>query len=187
MSADLDRCPWCGDDPIYVAYHDDEWGKPLRDEHRLFELLLLEGAQAGLSWITVLKKRPAYRELYDGFDAQKMARWTDRRIEKLLTEPGIIRNRLKVESARRNARAYLDLVERKGSFADWLWDFVDGEPIVNEFKTMAEVPAETDLSRTISKELKRAGMNFVGPTILYAYMQSAGLVDDHLVSCYLRN
>ncbi len=178
------RCPWCGTDPIYVAYHDDEWGRPLRDERRLFEMLILEGAQAGLAWITILKKRDNYRRAFAGFDAQQVARFGAADQERLLQDPGIVRNRLKIAAAIDNARAYLRLQDECGPFGEWLWSFVDGEPIVNRPRSMAQVPTRTDLSDAISKELKRRGFRFVGSTILYAYMQSVGLVDDHLADCW---
>jgi DNA-3-methyladenine glycosylase I len=178
------RCTWCGTDPLYVAYHDEEWGVPVRDDRKLFEFLVLEGAQAGLAWITILRKRENYRKAYDDFDPGKIARWRQARIEKLLRDPGIVRNRLKVEGAKRNARAYLDLVEETGSFSDWLWDFVGGQPKVNRFRSLKEIPAETEEARAMSKALKKRGFTFVGPTICYAFMQATGLVNDHVVDCY---
>lgn len=178
------RCPWPGADPLYVRYHDEEWGVPLRDDRKLFELLLLEGAQAGLSWLTILRKRENYRAAFDSFDPEKMARYGEDRFALLLGNEGIIRNRLKVRGFSTNARAYLDLVEREGSFSSWLWSFVDGRPIVNSWRSMSEVPAETELSKRIGKELKKRGFTFVGSTIVYAYLQSAGLVNDHLVGCF---
>ncbi|MYM63513.1 DNA-3-methyladenine glycosylase I [Pseudomaricurvus sp. HS19] len=176
-------CPWCLGDPLYRQYHDQEWGVPCRDDHKLFEFLLLEGAQAGLAWITILRKRENYRRAFDQFDAAKIARYSDKRVAKLLADPGIVRNRLKVASAIRNARAYLDIRERHGSFADYLWQFVDGEPVINHFTTMKQVPASTPLSDLMSKCLKKDGFNFVGSTICYAFMQATGMVNDHLVSC----
>ncbi|MDA8019946.1 MAG: DNA-3-methyladenine glycosylase I [Thermoanaerobaculia bacterium] len=178
------RCPWCGDDPLYRAYHDEEWGVPLRDDARLFELLILEGAQAGLSWITILRKRDNYRRLFDGFDAEKIASYDDAKIEALLRDPGIVRNRLKVESTVSNARAYLALRSEGESFADFLWSFVGGVPRVNAFQVLEDVPAETSESKAMSKALKKRGFRFVGPTICYAFMQAAGLVNDHLVDCF---
>ena len=178
------RCDWCGTDPLYVEYHDTEWGVPLYDDQTLFEFLVLEGAQAGLAWITVLRKREGYRAVFDGFDAQKIARYSDRKLDKLLTDERIIRNRLKVYSARQNARAFLAVQEEWGSFSDYMWNFVDGKPIQNRFKSMAELPASTPLSDTISKDLKKRGFNFVGSTIVYAHMQATGMVNDHLVSCF---
>lgn len=178
------RCAWCGEDPLYQAYHDEEWGTPLRDDAKLFELLNLEGAQAGLSWITILRKRDNYRRLFDGFDAETVARYDDTKIEALLQDPGIVRNRLKVESTVSNAQAYLALHEGGESFAGFLWSFVGGEPIVNCFRSLKEVPAETLASKAMSKALKKRGFRFVGPTICYAFMQSAGLVNDHVVDCF---
>jgi DNA-3-methyladenine glycosylase I len=179
----MPRCDWCGDDPLYVQYHDAEWGVPLHDEQRMFEFIVLEGAQAGLSWITVLRKREAYREALCGFDVQRVAALTDVDIERLLTNPGIIRNRMKLNSARRNARATLDLYDGGLSLVSHLWSFVDGEPLQNHWSSMSEVPAETTLSQTISRDLKQRGFNFVGPTIVYALMQATGLVNDHLIDC----
>jgi DNA-3-methyladenine glycosylase I len=178
------RCDWCGDDPLYVAYHDEEWGRPLRDDRALFELLILEGAQAGLSWRTVLHKREGYRKAYRGFDPARIARFGAKDRERLLADAGIVRNRAKVDASIGNARAYLDLVEREGSFAEWIWAFVDGTPIVNRPKRLADVPASTEISDRMSKQLKREGFKFVGTTICYAFMQAAGLVDDHLRDCF---
>ncbi len=178
------RCTWCGEDPLYVSYHDDEWGVPVRDDTTLFEFIILEGAQAGLSWITVLKKREAYRQAFDGFDAQKVARYSDKKLDKLLLNPGIIRNRLKVYGARKNARAFLEVQAKKGSFAEYIWDFVDGAPIQNRWKSMADVPATTPVSDALSKDMKRRGFTFVGSTIMYAHMQATGMVNDHTVDCF---
>jgi DNA-3-methyladenine glycosylase I len=178
------RCDWCGTDELYVDYHDTEWGVPVFDDRTLFEFLVLEGAQAGLAWITVLRKREGYRALFDGFDPEKVARYTDRKLDKLLTDPRIIRNKLKVASARQNARAFLAVQEAEGSFSDYMWQFVDGKPIQNRFKTMSDIPASTPLSDTISKDLKRRGFNFVGSTIIYAHMQATGMVNDHLTGCF---
>jgi len=180
----IQRCDWCGDDPLYQHYHDHEWGLPTYDDPTLFEFLLLEGAQAGLSWITILRKRENYHAAFDQFDPQKIARYTPRKIESLLQNPGIVRNRLKVASAVRNAQAYLNILERHDSFSDYIWQFVDGEPIQNKWKTMKQVPASTQESDAMSKALKKEGFNFVGSTICYAYMQSMGMVNDHLTSCY---
>lgn len=182
--ADRQRCPWCGNDPLYQAYHDEEWGVPLHDDRALFEFLILEGAQAGLSWLTILKKRAHYRKVFDGFDPQKVARYDQRKIDRLLADPGIVRNRLKVAAAVSNARAFLELVEEQGSFDRWLWDFVDGEPVVNRFRRLDQVPTETATSRALSRELKKRGFRFVGPTIIYAFMQATGMVNDHLVGCF---
>jgi DNA-3-methyladenine glycosylase I len=181
------RCPWCEGDAVYTRYHDKEWGVPLRSSKKLFEFLILDGAQAGLSWITILKRRDAYRKAFDNFDAEKMARYGARDVKRLLGGPpgeGIIRNKLKVESAIKNAQHYLEFAESGMSFSKWLWDFVDGEPIVNKFKTMGDVPSSTPLSEKISKELKNRVFSFVGPVIIYAVMQAAGLVNDHLTSCF---
>ena len=178
------RCSWCGDDPLYVKYHDEEWGVPVRDEQTLFEFLLLEGAQAGLSWITVLRKREGYRALFDGFNAQKIARFSDRKLDKLLEDPRIIRNRLKVYGARKNARAFLEVQDQLGSFADYIWGFVDGRPLQNTRKSMKEVPATTALSDALSKDMKKRGFTFVGSTIMYAHMQATGMVNDHTVDCF---
>ncbi len=178
------RCPWCHGDEDYTRYHDREWGKPLHNNQKLFELLILEGAQAGLSWITILKRREQYRQAFDHFDAEKIACYTDNDIERLMQNPGIIRNRRKIISTMGNAKAYLKMMEGKQSFSRWLWDWVDGEPIINHFSSMNEVPAFTELSENISKDLKKRGFSFVGPTIMYAYLQSAGLVNDHLIDCF---
>ena len=178
------RCTWCGTDPLYMQYHDEEWGVPVWDDQTLFEFLVLEGAQAGLSWITILRKREAYRKLFSNFDAQKVARFTDKRLEKLLLDASIIRNRLKVFAARKNARAFLDVQAEKGSFADYIWDFVDGEPIQNKWKSMAEVPATTAVSDALSKDMKKRGFTFVGSTIMYAHMQATGMVNDHTTDCF---
>jgi DNA-3-methyladenine glycosylase I len=177
------RCGWCGSDPLYVAYHDEEWGVPVVDDRVLFEFLVLEGAQAGLSWLTILRKREGYRRAFAGFDPAKVARFDRKRIEKLLADPGIVRNRLKVESAVSNAAAFLAVQEAHGSFAAYIWDFVDRRPIQNNWRALAELPAKTPLAEAISKDLKRRGFRFVGPTIVYAHMQATGMVNDHLVSC----
>ncbi|MBQ0753916.1 MAG: DNA-3-methyladenine glycosylase I [Gammaproteobacteria bacterium] len=181
---DIERCPWCGDDPLYQDYHDNVWGVPVHDDQTLFEFLTLEGAQAGLSWITVLRKRENYRAAFDGFDPAKIARYSEKRQEKLLQNPGIIRNRLKVSSTVTNAQAFLAVQAEYGTFNDYIWAFVEGQPIVNRFKTMADVPASTPLAETISKDLKKRGFRFVGPTIVYAHMQATGMVNDHLLGCH---
>jgi DNA-3-methyladenine glycosylase I len=179
------RCGWVPDsDSLYVAYHDEEWGVPVRDERGLFELLTLEGAQAGLSWSTILRKREGYRRAFAGFDAEAVARFGPAEIERLLADPGIVRNRLKVESTIANARAILELRERGESLPELIWSVVDGEPRRNAWQTLAEVPAETDESRALARELKRRGFRFVGPTTCYALMQAGGLVDDHVTSCF---
>ena len=178
------RCPWAGSDPLYLRYHDEEWGVPVHDDRHFFEMLVLEGAQAGLAWITVLHKREGYRDAFDGFDPAVVAGYDDRRIAALLANPAIIRNRLKIESAVGNARAFLRVQAEHGSFDRYVWRFVDGRPRVNRWRTMAEVPAETPESRALSRDLKRRGFRFVGPTICYAFMQATGLVNDHLVDCF---
>lgn len=178
------RCTWCGTDPLYVDYHDTEWGVPTLDDESLFEMLVLEGAQAGLAWITVLRKREGYRELFDGFDANRIARYTDRKLEKLLLDPRIIRNRLKVFGTRQNARAFLAVQEEVGSFSDYIWGFVDHAPTQNKRRTLKDVPATTDVSDRLSKDLKKRGFTFVGSTIMYAHMQSTGMVNDHTTDCF---
>jgi DNA-3-methyladenine glycosylase I len=180
----LNRCAWCGDDPLYVAYHDQEWGKPVFDDRTLFEFLVLEGAQAGLSWSTILKKREGYRAAFAGFDPTVVAGYGDNEVATLLEDPGIVRNRLKVASAVTNARAFLAVQGEYGSFADYIWSFVDGSPIQNAWRTLAEVPATTPVAEAISKDLKQRGFRFVGPTIVYAHMQATGMVNDHLVDCF---
>ncbi|MHC4513387.1 MAG: DNA-3-methyladenine glycosylase I [Planctomycetota bacterium] len=178
------RCAWCGDDPLYVAYHDEEWGVPVHDDRMLFELLTLEGAQAGLSWITILRKRAHYRKAFAGFDPQKVARFDKRKRERLLADPGIVRNRLKIESTVDNAKAFLKVQAEFGAFDSYIWQFVGGEPRRNRFKTLADLPATTPASDAMSKDLKRRGFRFVGSTICYAFMQAAGMVNDHVVSCF---
>ena len=181
---DLPRCAWCGADPVYRAYHDEEWGVPLHDERALFEFLVLEGAQAGLSWLTILKKRAGYRRAFDQFDAGRIARYTEADVARLLADPGIVRNRLKIEAAIANARATLRLREECGGLDAYFWRFVDGRPVVNAWRGIGEVPARTALSDTISKDLKRRGFKFVGSTIVYAHMQATGMVNDHTVDCF---
>lgn len=177
------RCDWARD-PLEVDYHDVEWGVPVRDDRKLFEFLVLEGAQAGLSWLTVLRKREGYRKAFADFDPEKVARFTPAREARLLQDPGIIRNRLKVAAAVTNARSFLRVQEEFGSFSDYIWRFVDGTPVVNRFKSIREVPARTPLSDVISKDLKSRGFKFVGSTIVYAHMQATGMVNDHLVGCF---
>ncbi|HEY1092978.1 MAG TPA: DNA-3-methyladenine glycosylase I [Rhodocyclaceae bacterium] len=177
------RCSWCGDDPLYVAYHDEEWGKPCHDERMLFELLILEGAQAGLSWITVLRKRESYRQAFDNFDVEKIARYTDRDVERLMNDPGIVRNRLKINATITNARAYLKLREEFGGLDAYLWRFVGGKPLQPKRRGMGEVPAKTDVSDALSKDLGKRGFKFVGSTICYAYMQAIGMINDHIATC----
>ena len=180
----MKRCAWAGDDPLYVAYHDTEWGVPARDDDRLFEFLILEGAQAGLSWITVLRKRENYRRAFDGFDPEKIARYGKSKIARLMRDAGIVRNRLKIEGAIANARAFLDVRDEFGSFARYMWDFVDGRPIQNRWKSLKQIPATTRKSDAMSRDMKARGFKFVGSTICYAHMQACGMVNDHLVYCF---
>lgn len=179
----MTRCGWVSQEPIYITYHDEEWGVPNGDSRALFEKIILEGFQAGLSWITILRKRDHFRRVFDNFDARKIARYGPKKQAALLADPGIVRNRLKVEAAIANARAYLNLSEKE-SFAEFLWGFVDGKPIQNRFEALSDIPPETPLSRTISKAMKSRGFRFVGPTTVYAMMQAVGMVNDHLVSCH---
>jgi DNA-3-methyladenine glycosylase I len=182
---DRTRCAWAPlTDPAYLAYHDEEWGVPVHDDRHLFEMLTLEGAQAGLSWATILKKRHGYTRLFAGFDPEAVARFDAADVERLLQDPNIVRNRLKVESTVANARAVLDVQGEHGSLDAYLWGFVEGEPIQNAWRELGELPAETDVSRRMSKELKKRGFRFVGPTVCYAFMQAAGLVNDHVVDCF---
>ena len=180
----IQRCAWAGDDLLYQAYHDKEWGRPVYDEHALFEFLILEGAQAGLSWITILRKREAYRIAFDHFDPVKVAAYDETRINALLNNPGIVRNRLKVNAAVKNARAFLQVQQVYGSFSDYIWGFVDGKPIQNSWQSLEQVPASTALSDAFSKDLKKRGFSFVGSTIMYAYMQAVGMVNDHTTNCF---
>jgi DNA-3-methyladenine glycosylase I len=183
--ADLrSRCGWCGVDPLYVRYHDREWGVPVKNDRKLFEFLVLEGAQAGLSWITILRKRDAYRRAFERFDPEVVARYDARAVRRLLADPGIVRNRMKLESAVKNARAFLEVQEEFGSFSKYQWRFVDGEPIVGRFRTLKEIPPRTRVSDAFSKDLKQRGFSFVGSTIVYAHMQAVGMVNDHLVGCF---
>ena len=177
------RCPWPGDDPFYIAYHDEEWGVPEYDDRALFEKLILDGFQAGLSWITILRKREAFREAFDGFQPEKIARYTPKRVEKLLGNAGIIRHRGKIEATISNAQAWLEIMERDVGFSEFLWSFVDGKPQVNHFKRISDVPAQTEMSVAMSKALKKEGFRFCGPTIVYAFAQAVGIVNDHLVTC----
>lgn len=181
---DVTRCPWCLGHDLYVAYHDEEWGVPSHDERHLFEMLLLEGQQAGLSWLTILKKREAYRAAFAGFDPEAIARFDGSDIDRLLADPGIVRNRAKVQAAVGNARSFVALREEVGSVSEWLWDFVGGAPLVNRPRFLDDVPAETHVSRRLSQALKQRGFRFVGPTICYAFMQAVGMVDDHLAGCF---
>jgi len=179
----MKRCTWPTNE-LSIAYHDEEWGKPLHDDQRLFEFLILEGAQAGLSWDTILRKRENYRDAFDGFDVNKIARYTDKKQEKLLLNEGIIRNRLKIASAVSNAKAFLIVQKEFGSFDKYIWSFVGGKPIVNKLKDSSQIVPRTEISDAICKDLKKRGFNFVGSTIMYAFMQATGMVNDHLVSCF---
>lgn len=181
------RCPWCGDDPLYVKYHDEEWGRPCHDERMLFELLILEGAQAGLSWLTVLRKRETYRAAFHNFDVRNIARYTEKDVERLMADPGIVRNRLKIEATINNAQAYLALCKAFGSLDAYLWAYVNGTPLRPGYRSTKQVPASTPLSDTISKDLKKRGFKFVGSTIIYAYMQAIGMTNDHIASCRLHS
>ena len=181
------RCKWAGTDPIYIAYHDTEWGVPLHEDRKLFEFLVLDGAQAGLSWITILKKRQNYRQAFDHFDPQKIARYDSRKVDQLLSNPGIIRNKLKIEAAVLNARAFLSIQNEFGSFDAYIWQFVGGRTLKNRWKTLSEVPAYSDESKAMSNDLKKRGFKFVGPTICYAFMQAAGMVNDHIMDCFRYN
>ena len=180
----LVRCAWPGEDPLYVAYHDEEWGVPEFDDRALYEKLMLDGFQAGLSWITILRKRDNFRRAFDGFDPAVIARYDAEKTDALMQDAGIVRNRAKIEGAVKSARAYLDLMEQGPGFSRFLWDFLDGKPQVNRFDARGKVPAETPLSRTISKELSARGFKFCGPTIVYAFMQATGMVNDHVVTCH---
>ncbi len=181
------RCAWPGKDPLYLTYHDEEWGVPVYDETKLFEFLLLETFQAGLSWITILRKRENFRKAFDDFDYKKIANYSEEKIASLLQDAGIIRNKLKVRSAVTNAQAFIEIQKEFGSFKKYIWAFVDGKPIQNTFKSMSEMPANTPLSDTISKDLKKRGFKFVGSTVVYAHMQATGMVNDHLESCFRYN
>jgi DNA-3-methyladenine glycosylase I len=180
----MNRCPWAKGDPLYIAYHDQEWGVPVYNDSHLFEMLILEGMQAGLSWLIVLRKRENFREAFEQFNAEKMARYTDKKISKLLTNSGIIRNQKKIQAAIQNAKAFLSIREQQGEFARYIWQFVDGVPKQNIWKTTNDVPATSKESDLMSKDLKKQGFLFVGTTICYAYMQAVGMVNDHLVACY---
>jgi DNA-3-methyladenine glycosylase I len=178
------RCPWPGDDPLYISYHDKEWGVPVHSDKKLFEFLLLEGFQAGLSWRTILVKRPNFRKVFDNFDYKKIAEYDKKKLDSLLKDEGIIRNRLKIESAVKNARAFIEIRNEFGSFNKYIWGFVDNQPVINSFTSLKELPARTELSDIISKDLKKRGFNFVGSTIIYAHLQATGVVNDHLISCF---
>jgi DNA-3-methyladenine glycosylase I len=181
------RCAWCGDDPLYVKYHDEEWGVPIYDDQLLFAKLILDGAQAGLSWITILRKRENYWQAFDNFDPEKIALYDEVKFEELMNNAGIVRNRQKIQAAIRNAKGYLAIQEEVGSFSDYLWGFVGGRPIQNSWTTMGEIPAKTAESEAMSKALKKRGFNFVGPTICYAFMQAVGMVNDHVMDCFRYN
>jgi len=183
-SGTLARCPWPKQDPLYLAYHDEEWGVPEYDDRALYEKLVLDGFQAGLAWITILRKRENFRKAFDGFAPEKIARYPKRKIERLMQDAGIVRNRAKIEGAVTSARAYLEIMESGPGLSNLLWDYLDGRPKQNKFRSMGQVPAETELSRRISKDLASRGFKFVGPTIVYAFMQAVGMVNDHLVGCY---
>jgi DNA-3-methyladenine glycosylase I len=178
------RCAWSGSDPIYLDYHDQDWGVPARDDRKQFEFLVLESAQAGLSWLTILKRRAGYQRLYAGFDAEQVARFDETRVRTMLQDQGIIRNRKKIESSINNARLFLEISDKYGLFSNYLWGFVDGKQVVNHFKSQSEMPANTPLSDSISKDLKQKGFKFLGSTIIYAHLQATGLVNDHLESCF---
>lgn len=180
----LHRCGWVTSDPLYIHYHDTEWGVPLHDDAKLFEFLVLEGMQAGLSWLTILRKRENFRRAFQGFDPARVARYNERSIARLMQDAGIIRNRQKIEAAIQNARAFLRVQEEFGSFDRYMWGFVNGEPIVNRWETLAQIPAKTPLSETMSKDLIKRGFRFVGPTIIYAHLQATGVAQDHLISCF---
>lgn len=181
---ELKRCGWVTRDPLYISYHDEEWGVPVRDDRTLFEFLILEGAQAGLSWITILKKRENYRKAFAGFDPHKVARFTEKKILRLLEDPGIVRNQAKVRASVSNARLFLDVVEEYGSFYDYSMNFVGGRPLINRYRTLKDVPATTPESDAFAKDLKRRGFKFVGSTVIYAHMQAAGMVNDHVTGCF---
>jgi DNA-3-methyladenine glycosylase I len=184
MSRPPTRCPWCGTDPGYVAYHDDEWGVPVHEERQLFEFLILETFQAGLSWLTILRKRDNFRRAFARFDPSRVARFTDADIARLMDDAGIVRNRAKIEAAVVNARAFLDVQDREGGFDPYIWGFTGGRPVINRWRRMDQVPAVTPLAETISRDLKSRGFKFVGPTVIYAHMQATGMVNDHLTGCY---
>jgi DNA-3-methyladenine glycosylase I len=186
MVDDKMRCGWASGDPLNVAYHDEEWGTPLRDDRALYEMLMLEGFQAGLSWITILRKRENFRRAFDGFEPEKIAAYDDRKVAALMADAGIVRNRAKIEGAIGSAKRYLEIMEEPGGFRDYVWQFTGGKPIVNQWRSLSEIPAETPEARAMSKALKARGFKFVGPTICYALMQATGMVDDHLADCAFR-
>ena len=178
------RCKWCGNDPLYIDYHDNQWGVPVHDDRLLFEFLILEGAQAGLSWLTILKKRDNFRKAFDNFDYNKIANYTEEDVKRLLENSGIIRNQLKIRSAIKNAKGFMRIQEEFGSFDKYIWGYVNGKTIQNQWKSMDEIPAKTEIAEKMSKDLKKRGFNFVGPTICYAFMQAVGLVNDHTTDCF---
>ncbi len=180
----MKRCEWCGDDPLYVDYHDNEWGIPQHDDQKLFEMLILEGAQAGLSWITILRKRENYRVAFEGFDPELIACYDEAKFEELMNNAGLVRNRLKIQATITNAQAYLNILEAYDSFDSYIWQFVDGQPIINQWGTLSELPTDTAESKLMSKTLKNAGFKFVGSTICYAFMQATGMVNDHTMDCF---
>lgn len=182
----MERCNWVTTDPLYIKYHDEEWGKPVYDDETIFEFLVLESFQAGLSWITILKKRENFREAFDHFNYQKIATYTDEKIEELMNNAGIVRNRLKILATINNAQRFMEVQQEFGSFSKYIWSFVNGKPMVNTFKTIQEVPATTDISDALAKDLKKRGFKFLGSTVMYAHMQATGMVNDHIVSCVCR-
>ncbi|MEO6907051.1 MAG: DNA-3-methyladenine glycosylase I [Abditibacteriaceae bacterium] len=184
MKKDVSRCGWCGDDSLYVRYHDEDWGVPVHDDQQLLEKLILDGAQAGLSWITILRKRENYRDAFDGFDPEKIARYDERKIEELMSNAGIVRNRLKINAAITNSKKFLELQKESGSFDQYLWQFVGGRTIDNKIKSMNEIPSKSAESIVMSKDLQKRGFKFVGPTICYAFMQAVGMINDHQISCF---
>ncbi len=183
----MNRCPWCGNDVLYVKYHDEEWGVPVHDDNKHFEFLVLESAQAGLSWITILKKRENYRKAYDNFDPNKVALYDENKINQLMQNPGIVRNRKKIEASVNNAKCFLEIQEEFGSFDKYIWSFVDNKPVINKWNDLSEVPANSELSDMISKDLKKRGFKFLGTTIIYSHLQATGIINDHLVSCFRRD
>lgn len=184
---EITRCPWCGTDPLYMKYHDEEWGVPVKEDDKLFEFLILEGFQAGLSWRTILYKRENFKKAFDNFNAEKIARYTDKKVHKLMNDEGIIRNKLKIAAAITNAKAFLDIQDITGSFTEYLWQFTEGKVKKNKFRSLKEIPAKTKESDAMSKQLIKDGFKFVGSTICYAHMQATGMVNDHLVSCFRYN
>ena len=184
MNQNLQRCSWCLGDPLYIKYHDLEWGKPVYEDQKLFEFLILETFQAGLSWITILRKRENFREAFDNFDYLKVASFNTEKLELLMQNKGIIRNRLKIYAAMSNAQAFLEVIRQEKSFSNYIWQFVEGKPIQNQYRSMEEIPAYTPLAEKISKDLKQRGFKFVGPTVIYAHMQATGMVNDHVMSCF---